>query len=210
MPQPLQQYYFGGQEIDADKYKQLSMLNQFAGKGLTQNQANSMAMDILFAPPDPMKQLMDSLYGGQQEQQGQQQQFQPMGGAVMGARPSIMDAYGQGGQVAGMDNMGDDFAIEVPDAPEPYQKPKASLLDILPGVGAFRQYSDFQNVSQSPEAQRMRFGKEMPAMKYLDPGYDIARLYTAFGNPEQGGGFNNLLNEISYDMGGDPYGTGYR
>lgn len=114
MPQPLQQYYFGGQEIDADKYKQLGMLNQFAGKGLTQNQANSMAMDILFAPPDPMQQLMEMFNGGQQEQQ---QQFQPMGGAVMGARPSIMDSYGQGGQVAGMSDYGDDFAIEVPDAP---------------------------------------------------------------------------------------------
>lgn len=108
MPQPLQQYYFGGQEIDADKYKQLSMLNQFAGKGLTQNQANSMAMDILFAPPDPMKQLMDTLYGGQQGQQGGQP---PMGG----------DVYNQGGQVAGMNNLGDDFAIEVPDAPTGFQ-----------------------------------------------------------------------------------------
>lgn len=114
MPQPLQQYYFGGQEIDADKYKRLGMLNQFAGKGLTQNQANSMAMDILFAPPDPMQQLM-GMFGGDQ-QGGQQQQSQPMQGSVMGSRPSIMDSYGQGGQVAGMDNMGDDFAIEVPDA----------------------------------------------------------------------------------------------
>ena len=111
MPQPLQQYYFGGQEIDADKYKQLGMLNQFAGKGLTQNQANSMAMDILFAPPDPMQQLM-SMFGGDQQGQPGEQQFQPMTGDVMGARPGAMDY----GQVAGMNNMGDDFAIEVPDA----------------------------------------------------------------------------------------------